>query len=67
MRGRKPRAIPHVKKKISLPEPLVREINELLVNPMSGQPGLGEWSALVERLLREYIIKIKEIQSDIKP
>lgn len=67
MRGRKPKAIPIVKKKLSLPAPLVAEVDSLLTDELTGQPGHGEWSLLVERLLREYCASIKQIAGDIKP
>lgn len=62
MRGRRPKADPPVKWKVSIPSSLALAVNEHLADPFLGEPLLGERSKLIEKLLRNYLKENKDAQ-----
>jgi hypothetical protein len=55
-RGRRPEGRDKIQKLVQLPRELVARVDLLLPpNPLTGGPKMGDWSKLVERLLRDWI------------
>lgn len=44
-----------VKKKLSIRQSLINEVDLALRDPLTNRPGYGDWSTLVESLLNEWL------------
>ena len=62
--GRPKNAIPSITKHVSLPEDLFARVELLLLNPITGKMKYGDFSRLIEQLLREWLDKQIQQQRD---
>ncbi len=61
--GRKPNVIPRVRWDLYLPATIAAEINLLLLDPTRDKIRYGARNELIEKLLRDYVRKIKVEQN----
>lgn len=54
-RGRPPRTDPPCSITISIPTSILTKVDKQLEDPLLGHPALGERSALITRLLKEWL------------
>lgn len=63
--GRPPLLIPTVAWKLKIPAPLAVKLDMLVFDPVKGINAYGQRSALVTRILREYIERLEKSPEEL--